>query len=195
MAEPYISSALDIAFQNLSPKIREIYSLGNGWEGWAQVEIALGFKTRFALHEKSLALKDITVYSEREKGSYEGSAKRCDFLVTYVDKTNNKSTMLFYELKCMRQNQTLAQFTGGVGEDIDKVNQASPRDEWMASAHQVAGWVIAITVHTGNPDDDNINTAMREIAAKKGIAWWPEFSRSITKDNVVRVWLFKRDFK
>jgi hypothetical protein len=195
MAQPYISSALSIAFHDQSAKIQEIYSLGNGWEGWAQVEIALGFKNRFAYHEQSLALQNIAVYSEREKGSYEGSDKRCDFLVTYVDKTNNKSAVLFYELKCMRRNLSLAQFAGEVGKDIEKVKNGNPLEEWMLHADQVAGWVIAITVHTGNPDDHSIAAAMEKIAAEKSIQWWTTYSTSITPDNVVRVWLWTKHFK
>jgi hypothetical protein len=194
MAQPYISSALEQAFKDQSAKIKQIYSLGNGWEGWAQVEIALALRLQDGFYGQKLALKNVELYSEREKTSYEGSAKRCDFLVTFDDKTTGQWSVQFCELKCMRQNQTPAQFGAEVGKDIKKVKDGDPIENWMKNANQVGAWVVAITVHTGYPNDNTINTAMAAIAAENGIQWWPEFSKSITADNVVRVWLWKKDF-
>ncbi|PMD46945.1 hypothetical protein L207DRAFT_605950 [Hyaloscypha variabilis F] len=194
MAQPYISMALENAFKNQSPKIQQIYSLGNGWEGWAQVEIALALKALDGFYGQKLALQNIDIeqYSEREKASYEGSKKRCDFLITNVDNTNNQLNVSFYELKCMRQNQPLDQFATEVGKDIDKV-RGGPLNEWIVNADRVSGWVVAITV--GNPNDNSISTTMGNLATAYHIQWWAPYSKSVTPDNFVRVWLWKQDFK
>ncbi|KAN0104090.1 hypothetical protein V8E51_009835 [Hyaloscypha variabilis] len=193
MAQPYISMALENAFKNQSPKIQQIYSLGNGWEGWAQVEIALALNGLDGFYGQKLAVQNIDIeqYSEREKASYEGSKKRCDFLVTCVDNNTNQRSLSFYELKCMRQNQSLDQFATEVGKDIEKV-RGGPLKAWMNTANHVGGWVVAITV--GNPNDNSISTTMGNLATANGIQWWAPYSKSITSDNVVRVWIWKQDF-
>lgn len=199
MASNAIISAAQLAFDSHpSNKIQDIYHLGNGWEGWAQVEIALGLKRDFAGRQGRGTL---TITHEREKQTYNDSDKRCDFLVTF-NLNNHLAAVDIYELKCMRGNSSLAQFASEVKKDVHKVKSGAPLEQWMENAAMISGWVIAITVHTGNPSDGSITTTMNNLAAEEGIQWLPNRmdagppnSWPITQDGTVRMWVWNQSYK
>lgn len=199
MAVKAIISAAQIAYSDQSDKIQQIYHLGNGWEGWAQVEIALGLKRTFEWR-KGKGTLDVT--HEREKQTYIDSDKRCDFLVTYKDLNNHIIGVSIYELKCMRGNSSLTQFASEVKKDFDKINSGAPLEQWMENADTISGSVVAITVHTGNPGDDSIVAKMNSLAAEKGFEWCRMDTKSpsqnswpVTEDGRVRMWVWHKSYK
>lgn len=145
MALSTIISAAQLAYSDQSDTIQQIYHLGNGWEGWAQVEIALGLKRNSGWLQGQGTLN---ITHELEKQTYSDSDKRCDFLVTFKDLNNHIIGVNIYESKCMKGNSSLAQFASEVKKDVDKINSGAPLEQWMGDADMISGSVVAITVHT-----------------------------------------------
>lgn len=74
MALSTIISAAQLAYSDQSDTIQQIYHLGNGWEGWAQVEIALGLKRN---SEWLQGQGTLNITHELKKQTYSDSDKRC----------------------------------------------------------------------------------------------------------------------
>jgi hypothetical protein len=65
----YIASVIESSLPRSVREDPEIYCLGNGWEGWPQIEMCLGLWHQFDSIKESEASWDVdlTVDSRREK--------------------------------------------------------------------------------------------------------------------------------
>ncbi|KIK65913.1 hypothetical protein GYMLUDRAFT_239592 [Collybiopsis luxurians FD-317 M1] len=105
-------------------KIQTAQALKGGWEGWAQVELALYLNSQ--PHQKA----------DRE-GAYEGSGQRWD-LRTQPTKTGDTArTTNFIELKCQRSSETIASLVTRVQKDVNKMTDG------QFEVHSYVAWVIA----------------------------------------------------
>ncbi|KAF9064821.1 hypothetical protein BDP27DRAFT_1425482 [Rhodocollybia butyracea] len=113
----------------MKKKIGTAYQLKGGWEGWAQVEIAI------FLQEK---LRDKGFEVTREDRVYEDASKRSD--ITVHQKTAGKVTIL--ELKC-ESLRNKGKFDKGVAKDVAKIGNKIA-SAYSEEAKESTIWSVAI---------------------------------------------------
>ena len=96
-------------------KVLQAYRFKGGWEGWAQIELAMGIQAKY---------KDITV--TREVLVYEGSAERADLVLAKAGETTHIIELKVFSLWRFEEYGKTS-FVNGFIEDIDKITQKGVR--------------------------------------------------------------------
>ncbi|THV02295.1 hypothetical protein K435DRAFT_792650 [Dendrothele bispora CBS 962.96] len=115
-------------------KLEGAYRLKGGWEGWAQVELALVLKQMFETNNPGS-----TIEVTREDPVYSGGTQRSDILITTRKGAQHFTNMI--ELKC-ESIANAANFTRQVSEDCAKVNNGAI----IATYRPCKAWVVAFSV-------------------------------------------------
>ncbi|KIW92694.1 uncharacterized protein Z519_06541 [Cladophialophora bantiana CBS 173.52] len=119
------------------PKITKAYPLKGGWEGRAQVEIAILIGNYYAQAAATVLGPTTTVTLSREVAFYESSPpQRADIVVTTSD--GPRDDYVIIELKCEGAFNT-PNFTQGVTTDVKKIEAGIKPAFWLAKrfAHAI----------------------------------------------------------
>lgn len=116
-------------------KLHKAYSYKGGWEGWAQVELAIVLEQDHGA-QASYHQNVIT----REDTVYDGTAQRCDILLT-TNQSGIPKWYNFIELKCESSGMQ-DKFVGVVEADYAKVSNGMAKK----NLRPCTAFVCAITV-------------------------------------------------
>ncbi|TPX16303.1 uncharacterized protein E0L32_003952 [Thyridium curvatum] len=183
MATDFYTQHVGATLRPQADKVRAIFDTANGWEVWAQVELALQMRQTMQGYDQfGLQFGSF----ERERAMYEGSQQRCDFSSSFTDH-NGHPHYHFVELKCLSKGK-LDYFVGEVKKDFQKVMGADIRQSWATNAWYAAGWVVAITVDPGRRG--GVDARMQQLAQEMNIQWLNSGLTRITDD--IQVWTWTR---
>jgi hypothetical protein len=125
-------------------KILEIYPQKGGWEGWAQVELALGFTQYYA-----------DLNTEREVQVYVGNKRRADLVFTSKSDPRGEIKQII-ELKVETSYGDAASagsFVTNLTTDLDKITDNGVRPEYLPALVIATGctFVKAVNEYALNP--------------------------------------------
>lgn len=124
-------------------KILQIYSQKGGWEGWAQVELALHFT----------ALGDWNC--ERERQVYAGNAKRADLLLTSQGGQLDTTIVELKTEALWRDDTGPDNFVQSMRQDLVKIRDNQIKPELLPARLIVFGctFVEDVNVYAANPEN------------------------------------------
>lgn len=135
-SNPIVAGIRDWATQN-AWKLAEAYKMKGGWEGWAQVEIAISVTRQHGFNYGK-----IRTDTTREARVYEGTDKRSDILLaTYEENRAYPKWTNMIELKC-EGYYNKDRFVAAVEDDFKKLQSGKIKAEYG----RCTGWVVAINV-------------------------------------------------
>jgi hypothetical protein len=130
---------------NFTPanKIQQIYLQKGGWEGWAQVELALHFTAIGGWN------------CQREILVYHGSQKRADLLLTAEDGPPNTTIIELKTEALWRDDDGADKFVKSMKEDLYKIEHNNIDPKYLPARLVVFGctFVPAVSEYATNPDN------------------------------------------